>query len=104
MVYNNDEINGEILNLEEVGLKIHLTCPTAIKEWLKTNDVKLHHFGSRKNMIYVIDLEIALLTPKAVDLFLNQNETWEQDLLPYCRYNPIYIDLLRPKVNNFFQF
>lgn len=97
MVYNSQNCLGEILNLQEVGLKIHLSCNKAIKEWLNKNGVDVYNIGSKKNMVYLIDLEVALLFPLAKRIFLTK-EDWEFNLHIYCEYNVRLVELLKQKL------
>jgi hypothetical protein len=103
MVYNSQNCLGEILNLQEVGLKVHLSCSKAIKEWLKENGVNLYNLGTKKNMVYLIDLEVALLFPKAKRMFLTE-EDWEFQLHIYCGYNDRLVELIKQKLKKIFPY
>jgi len=98
LIFNTENIIGETLNLEEVGLKLHLTSSKSIKKWIVDNNVRIYLIGGRKNMIYRFDLEVALLEPKALDLYFSNPKTWEFEVLPYCNYNQNYLHLLKKRI------
>ena len=91
--------NGvELLTLKDVGQMIKYKKNDSVKKWLMSYEIKIHHFGDRKNMVFKIDVDTILLMEKAREIRNQYPDNWN-DILELYTEDKRVINLVKYKLS-----
>lgn len=54
----------DLLTLNEVKNLLKYKQIDSVKKWLSDNDVRIHHFGNKRNMVFKMDFDSILMIEK----------------------------------------
>lgn len=77
----------DLLTLNEVKNLLKYKQIDSVKKWLSDNDVRIHHFGNKRNMVFKIDFDSILMIEKGKELRSLYPTNWNEILEFYINDN-----------------
>ena len=77
----------DLLTLNEVKNILKYKQIDSVKKWLSDNDVRIHHFGNKRNMVFKIDFDSILMIEKGKELRNLYPTNWKEILEFYINDN-----------------
>ena len=75
--------NVQLLSLKDLSILLSYSQIDSVKRWLDSKQIKIHHIGNRKNVVFKIDYEVALMVEKGIELRNKYPSNWKELLWFY---------------------
>ena len=79
----NGTSNVQLLSLKDLSILLSYSQIDSVKRWLDSQQIKIHHIGNRKNVVFKIDYEVALMVEKGIELRNKYPSNWKELLWFY---------------------
>jgi len=79
----NGTSNVQLLSLKDLSILLSYSQIDSVKRWLDSKQIKIHHIGNRKNVVFKIDYEVALMVEKGIELRNKYPSNWKELLWFY---------------------
>ena len=79
----NGTSNVQLLSLKDLSRLLSYSQIDSVRRWLNSKQIKIHHIGNRKNVVFKIDYEVALMIEKGIELRNKYPSNWRELLWFY---------------------
>lgn len=79
----NGSSNVQLLSLKDLSRLLSYSQIDSVKRWLNSKEIKIHHIGNRKNVVFKIDYEVTLMIEKGIELKNKFPSNWKELLWFY---------------------
>jgi hypothetical protein len=79
----DDTSDFKLLTLKDLSYLLSYSDKGSVISWLDSMQIKLHNIGTRKNVVFRIDYEVALMTQKGIELKNKFPSNWRELLWFY---------------------
>jgi hypothetical protein len=58
----------QLLTLKDLSGLLRYNQIDSVRRWLNSKQIKIHNIGNRKNVVFKIDYDVALMVEKGIEL------------------------------------
>jgi len=75
--------NLQLLTLKDLSGLLRYNQIDSVRRWLNSKQIKIHNIGNRKNVVFKIDYDVALMVEKGIELKNKYPSNWKEFLWFY---------------------
>ena len=73
----------QLLTLKDLSGLLRYNQIDSVRRWLNSKQIKIHNIGNRKNVVFKIDYDVALMVEKGIELKNKYPSNWKEFLWFY---------------------